>query len=99
MKPSAGAVAVIACGAVLTFALADGSVGGFALRVAGVILMLGGAFGLLLPLVRTRSRWSQSTARSRQDDIDDRPPPSTPAPPGDDPGRRRGRRSPGERRP
>jgi hypothetical protein len=82
----AAAMAVIAVGAILTFALADGSVGGLDLRVMGVILMLGGALGLLLPLLlRNRSRWSQSTARSRQDVIDDRvddrPPPTLVDPP------------------
>lgn len=82
--PVAGAIAVVAFGAILTFVVADGSVGGFDLRVAGVILMLGGL--LLLPLLlRTRSRWSQSTARSRQDAIDERPPPSPAAPSGPDP--------------
>ncbi|MEV1176444.1 hypothetical protein [Nonomuraea sp. NPDC049784] len=111
--PIAGAIAVIAVGAILTFALADGSVGGLDLRIAGVILMLGGALGLLLPLLlRTRSRWPQSTARSLQDVIDDRPPPSPADPPGADarqsrrlrpPGydarQHRGRRPPGNRRP
>ncbi|MFG6200496.1 hypothetical protein [Nonomuraea sp. JJY05] len=108
----AGAVAVITVGALLIFALADGSVGGLDLRVAGVILVLGGALGLLLLLLlRTRSRWPQSTARSLQDVIDDRPPPS-PAdpgydtrqrrllqPPGYDARQRRSRRPPGNRRP
>ncbi|MEV4113112.1 hypothetical protein [Nonomuraea sp. NPDC049695] len=109
----AGAGAVITVGALLIFALADGSVGGLDLRVAGVILMLGGALGLLLLLLlRTRSRWPQSTARSLQDVIDDRPPPS-PAdppgydaghsrrlqPPGYDAGQRRSHRPPGNRRP
>ncbi|MFI9561109.1 hypothetical protein [Nonomuraea endophytica] len=73
--PIAAAVAVIVVGAILTFALADGTVGGLDLRIVGVILMLGGALGLLLPLLlRTGSRWSESTARSRQDVIDARPP-------------------------
>ncbi|MER6008959.1 hypothetical protein ABT120_61250 [Nonomuraea angiospora] len=111
--PIAGAVAVITVGAILIFALADGSVGGMDLRVAGVFLMLGGALGLLLLLLlHTRSRWPQSTARSLQDVIDDRPPPS-PAdppgygarqsrclqPPGYDARQRRSRRPPGNRRP
>ncbi|MFG1708036.1 hypothetical protein ACFLIM_32990 [Nonomuraea sp. M3C6] len=95
----AGAIAVVAFGAILSFALADGSVGGFDLRIAGVILMLGGALGLLLPLLRTRSRWNQSTARSRQDAIDDRPPPSPADPPGHDTRQRRGRRPPRNRPP
>ncbi|RVX40139.1 hypothetical protein EDD27_2533 [Nonomuraea polychroma] len=44
--PIGGPLTVIAFGAILTFALADGSVGGLDLRVAGVILILGGALGL-----------------------------------------------------
>ncbi|GAA3661704.1 hypothetical protein GCM10022224_026540 [Nonomuraea antimicrobica] len=84
MKLVTETIAIIAFGAILTFAQADGSVGGLELRIAGVILMLGGILGLLLSLLRTRSRWSQSTARSRQDAIDDRPPPSPAAPPGHD---------------
>ncbi|MDP4508895.1 hypothetical protein [Nonomuraea turcica] len=98
--PTGGALTVIAFGAVLTFALADGSVGGLDLRIAGVILMLGGALGLLLPLLlRTPSRWSQSTARSLRDTIDDRPPHSPVDPPGHDAGQGRGRRPHGNRRP
>lgn len=101
--PSAAAIVVIVVGAILIFALADGSVGGLDLRIVGVILMLGGAAGLLLPLLlRTRSRRSQSTIRSRQDVIDDRtddrPPPTLVDPPGHD-GRPGGtRRAPGDRR-
>ncbi|MFI0419597.1 hypothetical protein [Spongiactinospora sp. 9N601] len=95
--PIAAAVAVIVVGAVLTFALADGSVGGSAggveQRIVGVILMLGGILGLLLPLFRTRSRWSGSTVRSRQDAIDDQSPPGPLAPPGRNT-RRRGSRGP-----
>ena len=87
--PIAAAIAVVVVGAILAFALADGSVGGLDLRIVGVILMLGGTAGLLLPLLlRTRSRWSQSTVRSRQDVIDDhindRPPPTLVDPPGGD---------------
>lgn len=83
--PIAAAIAVIIVGAILTFALADGSVGGVDLRIVGVILMLGGAAGFLLPLLlRTGSRWSQSTVRSRQDVIDDRPRPTLIDPPGHD---------------
>jgi hypothetical protein len=97
--PIAAAIAVIVVGAILTFALADGSVGGFDLRIVGVILMLGGAVALLLPLLlRSRSRWSQSTVRSCQDVIDDRPPPTLVDPPDYD-GRQGGtRRAPDDRR-
>ncbi|MGI5291732.1 hypothetical protein ACQEVF_51645 [Nonomuraea polychroma] len=98
--PIGGPLTVIAFGAILTFALADGSVGGLDLRVAGIVLMLGGALGLLLPLLlRTRSRWSQSTAGSRQDATDDRPPHNPVDPPGHDAGQSRGRTPPGNRRP
>ncbi|MEU4235149.1 hypothetical protein AB0F17_63700 [Nonomuraea sp. NPDC026600] len=98
--PIAAAIAVIVFGAILTFALEGGSAGGFDLRIVGVILMLGGAVGLLLPLLlRNRSRWSQSTVRSRQDVIDDRPPPTLVDPPDYD-GRRDGTRraAPDDRR-
>ncbi|MEV1175801.1 hypothetical protein [Nonomuraea sp. NPDC049784] len=65
-------IAVTTVGAILTFALADGSVGGFDLRITGVILMLGGGLGLLLSLLlRNRPRRNQPTACSRQDVIDD----------------------------
>ncbi|PZG45504.1 hypothetical protein C1I98_15385 [Spongiactinospora gelatinilytica] len=93
----AAAVAVIVVGAVLTFALADGpvggSMGGAGQRIVGVILMLGGILGLLVPLFRTRSRWSGSTVRSRQDAIDDRSPPGPVAPAGRNT-KRRGSRGP-----
>jgi hypothetical protein len=100
--PIAAAIAVIVVGAVLTFALADGSVGGVDPRIVGVILMLGGGVGLLLPLLlRTRSRWSQSTVRSRQDVIDDRIDdrlPPTLVDPADYDGRQGTRRAPDDRR-
>jgi hypothetical protein len=81
-----GGIAVLIVGAILTFAL-TGSVRGVDLHVVGVILMLGGALGLLLPLlVRTRRRSNGPTARSRQDAIDEGP--RTPAePPRHDPSR------------
>jgi hypothetical protein len=101
--PVAVAIAVIVVGAILTFALTDGSVGGVDLRIVGVILMLGGAAGLLLPLLlQARSRWSRSTVRSRQDAIDDRiddrPPPTLAGLPDYD-GRQGTRRAPDDRRP
>jgi hypothetical protein len=68
-----GGVAVIVVGAILTFALTTGSVGGVDLHVVGVILMLGGALGLLPLLVRVRRRSNGLTARSRHDVIDDGP--------------------------
>lgn len=69
MMPSGGGIALIVIGAALTFAL-TGSVRGLDLRAAGVILMLAGAACLLLSLlVRTGRR--RTSARSRQDVIDD----------------------------
>ncbi|MBT2235787.1 hypothetical protein [Nonomuraea sp. NEAU-A123] len=79
--PIAAAIAVVVFGAILTFAVADGSVGAFNLRIVGVVLILGGAALLLPLLLRSRSRWSKSTVRSRQDVIDDRPPPTLIDPP------------------
>jgi hypothetical protein len=97
--PIAGAIAVIIVGAILTFALSRGTVGGVDLRIVGVILMLGGAAGLLLPLLRTRSRWSGSNVRSRQDVIDDGPPPTLIDPPGYDARQSGNRRTPDTRQP
>ncbi|TMR07120.1 hypothetical protein ETD86_51950 [Nonomuraea turkmeniaca] len=97
--PIGGAITVIAFGAILSFALADSSVGGFDLRIMGIILMLGGTLALLLSLLlRNRPRPAWSTARSRQDDIDDRPLSSPDDSPGHDAGQRRGGRPPGDRR-
>ncbi|MCW2900973.1 MAG: hypothetical protein JWO67_3238 [Streptosporangiaceae bacterium] len=70
-----GGITLIACGAILTFALTGGPVLGVDLNVAGVILMLAGAAGLLLPLLarrRPRTRVDRLPhRRSRQDAIDD----------------------------
>jgi hypothetical protein len=73
----AGGIALVVVGAILTFAL-TGSVRGVDLHIVGVILMLAGAVGLLLPLpVRTRfvtrSRSNRPAARSSRDVIDDAP--------------------------
>jgi uncharacterized protein DUF6458 len=70
-----GGIAILILGAILAFAL-TGSVRGIDLHIVGVILMLGGALGLLLPrLVRARAgsrrRPDGLTARSKQDVIDD----------------------------
>jgi predicted membrane channel-forming protein YqfA (hemolysin III family) len=79
VRAASAAIAVMIVGAILTFALKTGYAGGFDLHIVGIILMLGGASGLLLPLLfSSRSRWSQSTVRSRQDVIDDGPPPVDP---------------------
>jgi uncharacterized protein DUF6458 len=70
-----GGITILILGAILTFAL-TGSVRGVDLHIVGVILMLGGALGLLLPLlIRARAggrrRPKGMTARSRQDVIDE----------------------------
>jgi hypothetical protein len=70
MMPIGGGLTLIVVGAILTFAL-TGSVRGIDLQTAGVILMLAGAVSLLLPLLGRRQRSSRTSARSRQDIIDE----------------------------
>ena len=65
-------IVVIVFGAILTFALKGGHIGDLDLHAVGVILMLAGVIGILLPaLIRNRSRFSRPTIRSRQDVMDD----------------------------
>ena len=65
-------IALIVLGAILTFALKGGHIGDLDLHAVGVILMLAGVAGILLPrLIRNRSRFSRPTIRSRQDVMDD----------------------------
>jgi uncharacterized protein DUF6458 len=65
-------IALIVLGAILTFALKGGHIGDLDLHAVGVILMLAGVIGILLPvLIRNRSRFSRPTIRSRQDVMDD----------------------------
>jgi hypothetical protein len=65
--PIAAGIAFIVLGAVLTFALTGGHIGDLDLHAVGVILMLAGVIGILLPmLIRNRSRFSRATIRSRQ---------------------------------
>jgi hypothetical protein len=65
-------IALIVLGAILTFALKGGHIGDLDLHAVGVILMLAGVTGILLPvLIRNRSRFSRPTIRSRQDVMDD----------------------------
>ena len=65
-------IAFIVLGAILTFALKGGHIGDLDLHAVGVILMLAGTIGILLPmLIRNRSRFSRATIRSRQDVMDD----------------------------
>jgi uncharacterized protein DUF6458 len=68
----AAGIALIVLGAILTFALKGGHIGELDLHAVGVILMLAGVAGILLPtLIRNRSRFSRPTIRSRQDVMDD----------------------------
>jgi hypothetical protein len=68
----AAGIALIVLGAILTFALKGGHVGDLDLHAVGIILMLAGVIGILLPmLIRNRSRFSRATIRSRQDVMDD----------------------------
>jgi hypothetical protein len=68
----AAGIALIVFGAILTFALKGGHIGNLDLHAVGVILMLAGVIGILLPkVIRNRSRFSRPTIRSRQDVMDD----------------------------
>jgi Domain of unknown function (DUF6458) len=67
MSIAAGIVFIVV-GAILTFAVKGGHIGDLDLHAVGVILMLAGVVGMLLPaLIRNRSRFSRPTARRRQD--------------------------------
>jgi hypothetical protein len=71
MRIPAG-ITLIVVGAILTFALKGGHIGSLDLHAVGVILMLAGIVGILLPmLIRNRSRLSRTTIRSRHDIMDD----------------------------
>jgi Domain of unknown function (DUF6458) len=68
----AAGIALIVLGAILTFAVKGGHIGDLDLHAVGVILMLAGIIGILLPtLIRNRSHFSRPTIRSRQDVMDD----------------------------
>jgi hypothetical protein len=71
--PIAAGIALIVLGAILKFALTRGKVGGLDLHVVGVILILAGIAGMVLPVLRRRrSRFSRLITRSRPDVADDR---------------------------
>jgi hypothetical protein len=71
MSIAAGIVLMVV-GAILTSALKSGHLGNLDLHVVGVILMLAGVIGILLPiLIRNWSRFSRPTIRSRKDVVDD----------------------------
>ena len=72
MRIPAG-ITLIVLGAILTFALKGGHIGSLDLHAVGVILMLAGIVGMLLPmLIRNRSRLSRTAFLSRHDVMDDR---------------------------
>jgi tRNA U55 pseudouridine synthase TruB len=68
----AAGIALIVVGAILTFAVKGGHIGDLDLHAVGVILMLAGVIGIMLPrLLRNRSRFYRPTIRSRRDVVDD----------------------------
>src|ERR1039457_2223155 len=70
--PIAAGITLVVFGAILKFALKGGHVGSLDLHVVGVILILAGIIGMLLPvLIRNRSRLTRSTIRARHDVTDD----------------------------
>jgi hypothetical protein len=96
--PIAGGIALLVVGAILTFAL-TGSIRGIDLHMAGVILMLAGALGLVLPLVRNRSGSNRSSAVRRRPDVFDDGPQTFVEPPEHDPSLNDDRRTPDRRHP
>jgi hypothetical protein len=71
MRIPAG-ITLIVLGAILTFALNGGHIGRLDLHAVGVILVLAGIVGMLLPmLIRNRSHLSRTIIRSRHDITDD----------------------------
>jgi len=69
MRIPAG-ITLIVLGAILTFALKGGHIGSLDLHAVGIILMLAGVVGMLLPVLIRRSRLSRTTVRSRHDIVD-----------------------------
>ena len=70
--PIAAGITLIVLGAIFKFALKGGHIGSLDLHAVGVILMLAGIVGALLPmLIRNRSRLARPTVRSRHDIMDD----------------------------
>src|ERR1700685_4378591 len=68
----AAGIALIVVGAILTFALKGGHIGDLDLHAVGVILILAGVIGMLLPrLLRHRSRFYRPTTRRRRDVMND----------------------------
>jgi hypothetical protein len=66
-------ILLIVVGAIFKFALTSGKIAGLNLQVVGVILIIAGVVGMLLPMLRrNRSRFSRPITRSRQDVADER---------------------------
>jgi hypothetical protein len=66
-------IAFIVVGAILKFAVTGGKIGGLELHAVGIILMLAGVLGMLLPvLIRNRSRFIRPVTRNRQAVVDER---------------------------
>ena len=66
-------IAFIVVGAILKFAVTGGKIGGLELHAVGIILMLAGVLGMLLPvLIRNRSRFTRPVTRNRQAVVDER---------------------------
>jgi hypothetical protein len=71
--PIAVGIVLIVLGAIFKFAVTGGKIGSLDLHVVGVILMLAGIVGMVLPmLIRHRSRLSRPITRSRRDVADER---------------------------
>jgi hypothetical protein len=69
----AAGIALIVLGSIFKFALTSGKIGGLNLQVVGVIFIIAGVVGMLLPMLkRNRSRFSRPIIRSRQDVADER---------------------------
>jgi hypothetical protein len=68
----AAGIAFIVLGAIFKFALKNGHIGSLNLGVVGVILILAGIVGILLPkLMRNWSRFTRPDVSSRQDATND----------------------------
>ncbi len=71
--PIAVGILLIVLGAILKFAVTGGKIGGLDLHVVGIILMVAGTAGVLVPaLIRNRSRFSRPITRGRQDVLEER---------------------------
>ena len=66
-------IVFIVVGAIFKFALTSGKIGGLNLQAVGIILIIAGVLGMLLPMLkRNNFRLSRPITRSRQDVADER---------------------------